>query len=180
MGEVDFRPSRTTWRKAAQVLPVLGHVRARCPSADDSSLACLNCGEAGHTVSDCVSEPRCNACVERRLPAGHRASNAACPLWAPTREYMRHLKEQMLQRRPSGDTRAWREEEDSLDIYRDCPSPSNQVEVWETTPEGRRERKKRKIEERAGKTASHPRVTAALDEAMEAEAEGSEGMAEVR
>lgn len=154
-----------------------GHVWARYPNTVDSSLICLNCGEAGHMVSECISEAWCNVCAERGLPAGHRADGRKYPPWAPTKKMVKHPRiERVLHQKKSnlGRPRPRQDEEEPSGSFReDCLSPGHLEDAREMTPEERKKKKKRrKIEEDADKTAGHHRRAAIpLDEAMEAETE---------
>ncbi|XP_071576897.1 uncharacterized protein [Temnothorax nylanderi] len=55
-----------------------GHVRATCTCKVNRSNRCYRCGEAGHRAQDCAATPRCPVCVDKGLPAGHRAGSKAC------------------------------------------------------------------------------------------------------
>lgn len=163
----------------------IGHVQARCPSKADGGYACLNCGEESHMVSDCKSEAWYRPYAERGFPAGHRTDSRVYPPWAPTKEVMKHPRKEGVLHQKVRDSKNSRppknNEEDTSGKHRDYLSPcGGQEDAWEMIPEERKKKKKRRIEEDADKTADHRRATTHLDEAMEAETEGTKGMTEVR
>lgn len=61
----------------------LGHPIQRCPSVIDRSDKCINCGESGHFLRNCINRPKCLVCQERGLNNAHRVGSEYCRIYPP-------------------------------------------------------------------------------------------------
>lgn len=55
-----------------------GHVRSMCKANVDKSGNCFNCGEAGHSIGNCSSPPKCMVCKESNKTFNHRMGSTIC------------------------------------------------------------------------------------------------------
>nr|XP_034195160.1 uncharacterized protein LOC117611330 [Osmia lignaria] len=60
----------------------IGHIASGCKLVVEEGGLCRKCGEPGHHMKECASEPKCRLCVADGLPEnqiGHVAASVRCP-----------------------------------------------------------------------------------------------------
>ncbi|XP_011859073.1 PREDICTED: uncharacterized protein LOC105556589 [Vollenhovia emeryi] len=111
-----------------------GHVRQQCRSKVDRSSTCYRCGGEGHKAQNCNTEPKCPVCMEKGLPAKHKAGGKACKL--PSKgEVRRRRKEDSGQQgtggRPAPNTAVRTPTEEAMEVE------TTPVQATQKTPEVR-------------------------------------------